>query len=382
MTGIGGRPSRRGFLGSAAALLCGTALAAEPAPSSRAQLLHDGESALARGDTAGATASFERAAAMLHAADTEMALVRAAMQAGAYRQALAFCAHTAGAHHDAADASALYAWLLQAGGQGAYAARVLDEAGVLAPDDEVLAEARRQLQSAAPRATPLLLQLPHRIAPRAVMLGGQPAIDAGAVTAGSGVLVDAGRRALVPLSAVRQATGLWPRNGLGLTTRAEVETADETLGLALLRLAVPLDPGPVADGLRMAARDPFPGSPGFAVEFHAGAQADPGWPWLQLGFLGSPQGASGARRLGITLPPGEPRGGPVFDAAGRLAGIVVAGGDGADRWLPPSLLHGALGEPIGIAAAAPEPAGPSARLQPDEVYERSLRVALQLITMR
>jgi len=354
------------------------ALAVEPVPT-RTQLLHDGESALARGDTASATASFERAAAMLHAADTEMALVRAAMQAGAYRQALAFCAHTAGAHHEAADASALYAWLLQAGGQGAYAARVLEEARLLAPDDEVLGEAARQLRSPVPRTTPSLLRLPHRIAPRAVMLGAQALIDADAVTAGSGVLVDAGRHALVPLASAAQAKGLWLRNGLGETTRAEIEQADETLGLALLRLAVPLDPGQAAAALEMSARDPFPGSPGFVVEFHAGPQPDPAWPWLQLGFLGSPQGTGGARRLGIALPAGEPRGGPVFDAAGRLAGIVVTGGDGADRWLPPSLLRSALGERIGVAAAAPDPA---ARLQPDEVYERSLRIALQLITTR
>ena len=79
----------------------------------RAALLDAAEAALARGDTEAALAGFERAAGMLHAPDTEMGLVRSQMQAGQYRRALAFAAHTAGAHLEAPAASALYAWLLR-----------------------------------------------------------------------------------------------------------------------------------------------------------------------------------------------------------------------------------------------------------------------------
>ena len=59
---------------------------------------------------------------MLHAPDTEAAQVRAHMQAGDYRRALAFGAHAASAHRrDWPAGTALYAWLLQAGGQAAAA---------------------------------------------------------------------------------------------------------------------------------------------------------------------------------------------------------------------------------------------------------------------
>ena len=94
----------------------------------REALLAQAERELARGDAASAIGVLDRAAMMLHAADTEMALVRAYLQAGEYRRALAFCAHTAGAHRETAEPSALYAWLLHLGGQSAFARRTLAEA--------------------------------------------------------------------------------------------------------------------------------------------------------------------------------------------------------------------------------------------------------------
>lgn len=356
---------------------------------SRTELLHDGESGLARGDTAAAGASFERAASMLHAADTEMALVRTAMQRSAYREALAFCAHTAGAHRDAPDASALYAWLLHAGGQRDYAYRVLDEATLLSPDDAVLRATAIALHQPAPKATPAMLELPHRMAPRAVMRDGQAPPSSSDAIVGSGVVIDAGRHAIVPLASVTAARAIWVRNGLGATSRAEIERRIDALGLALLRIAAPLeaplDPAfdattaeasiAFAASTDMPARDPFPGSPGFAAEFHSGDGTEPAWPWLQAGFLGSPEGAGGARRVGIALPDGVARGGPVFDVGGHLAGIVVSTPDGSDRWVPPSLLRAALGEtllPLATAAA-------TRRMPPDEVYERALRLTLQVI---
>ena len=77
---------------------------------------------------------------MLHAADAELGLIRAAMQDGQYRRALAFCAHTAGEHTDDADGGALYAWLLRIGGQErARRAQVLADTRAHAPDDAVAA---------------------------------------------------------------------------------------------------------------------------------------------------------------------------------------------------------------------------------------------------
>src|SRR5262245_62514709 len=66
----------------------------------RSDLLRNGEAALARGDTAKALEAFERAAAMMHAADAEIALARTYMQSGAYRRAAALAAHAPGAHRD------------------------------------------------------------------------------------------------------------------------------------------------------------------------------------------------------------------------------------------------------------------------------------------
>ncbi|MBC8055951.1 MAG: hypothetical protein H7Y61_05185, partial [Rhizobiales bacterium] len=99
----------------------------------RALVLRRAEAELALGDTSAAIEAFDSAAMMLHAPDTEMGLVRAYMQAGEYRRALAFCAHTAGAHLESASPAALYAWLLRAGGQKAVADRTLDAALARSP---------------------------------------------------------------------------------------------------------------------------------------------------------------------------------------------------------------------------------------------------------
>ena len=75
----------------------------------RADLLKTGEAALSRLDVNAALDAFERAALIVHAADTEIALVRTYMQGGDYRRALAFGAHTAGSHLDVIGGSTLYA---------------------------------------------------------------------------------------------------------------------------------------------------------------------------------------------------------------------------------------------------------------------------------
>lgn len=343
----------------------------------RTQLLRRAEAELARGDTSAAIDSFDRAAMTLHSADTEMGLVRAYLQGGEYRRALAFAAHTAGAHREAAAPAALYAWLLQAGGQGDFATRILAEARTRHPADPVLAQAQRQLASSEPTAADMLHDAPHRLAPYAAMQGLQAPVPIAGRTASSGVLIDAGRRALVPLSAVLNATHLWVRNGLGQTTRAEVERHIDHLGVAVLRLPLPLN---MDEGWVLAPRDPFAGSPGFVIQFAAAPGAAPGaapaWPWLQTGFHGR-AGDAGLRRLGIAVPAGS-AGGLVLDAAGRFAGIALTGADGQPALLPISRLREALPESMPEPDGAPRPAG---RMPADEAYERALRVALQVIVM-
>lgn len=345
----------------------------------RAELLVRAEAELARGDAVAAGETFERAAMMLHAADTEMGLVRSYMQAGQYGRALAFCAHTAGVHRESPAAGALYAWLLRVGGQGAFAERTLQQSLQRAPGDAVLLATQRAFASALPVANPELLQSPHRMAPQAVMLDGQAELPPAARVSGSGVLVGQGMLALVPLASVQGAAQrvLWVRNGLGQTTRAQSQPDArlEALGIALLRLDSPMDPG---EGQQSTPREPFAGSPGFAAQYAPQQSAQPAWPWLSLGFFGALQAQVGARRLGIELASG-PYGGPVFDAQGRLAGMALPGPAGEALMIPAASWQAAQ---AGLAAPATAPARAEAPARPaptEQVYEAALRIALQII---
>ena len=346
----------------------------------RLALLRQAEAELARGDAVAAGETFERAAMMLHAADTEMGLVRGHMQAGQYGRALAFCAHTAGVHRESPAASALYAWLVRAGGQDAFAERTLAQALQRAPLDEVLLAARRAFAAPLPVATAALLQTPQRMAPQAVMLGGQGEVPAAARAAGSALLVGRGEMALVPAGLLRGADGLWVRNGLGQTTRAQrqQDAALEAQGVARLRLESPLDAGPAT---APASREPFAGSPGFAFQYAAQQDAQPAWPWLSQGFFAAvPLQPSARRQLGIELPAG-PDGGPVFDREGHLAGMVLAGPKGeplmlpASQWQPMEAVDGPVSSPPPLAAGSQRTA------TAEQVYERGLRVALQVIVL-
>lgn len=350
-------------------------VADDPAMVERAAILRSAEAALAHGDSAQAVIDFDRAAMMLHAADTEMGLVRAYLQAGEYRRALAFCAHTAGAHLDSAPASALYAWLLRVGGQGVFAQRVLDAARARAPADAVLGAVAAEFQRSSPIARGVLLDTPHRMAPHDTGVPGQAVPTAASRVVSGAVLIDRGRRALVPRAALPAdgAEPLWLRNGLGHTTPARLDPSGQpaaALGVAVLLLSVPLEP---PQALALAPRDPFAGSSGVVVAYAATDDAEAAWPWLHQGFFGGHDGQAGLRRLGIEVPPGLP-GGAVFDAAGRLAGITLPGA--SDRMLPVSLWKAWAGATEEVAAS------PSSPIPADEAYERALRVGLQLIAGR
>lgn len=346
---------------------------ADQALDTRRQRLADGERLLAQGDAAAALQVFEQAAMMLHAADTEAALVRSHMQAGDYRRAIAFGAHAAGAHRREWPAgTALYGWLLHAGGQGVVARRQLDDALAIAPDDEALQAARLQLAAPWPVAAGPLHRLPLQVAPYAW----GTAVPAGAQGVGSAVLVGGGTAALLPAAALPASAApnspVWLRNGLGQTVLAHLAARDDDLGLLLLALATPL---PTAE-LRPVPAAPFGGSPGYLVEYSPGDGAA-AWPLLRQGFFAR-IAAHGPRALGIEAPAG-PRGGPVFDAAGRLAGIATPGVGGPDRLVPTQALLTRFGPLLAVSDGAP-PLKPLADV--DEVYERSLRTALQVLSLR
>ena len=339
----------------------------------RTRLLEAGEAALAGLDTPAALNAFERAGLILHAADTEISLVRGYMQAGDYRRALAFGAHTAGAHLDVTGGTLIYAWLLHLGGQPAIARRLLADAKAHGPANQLMQALQQQLLLGAPRATGQLLAPPARLAP----YGENKGLPATARVVGSAVLLPSGNAALLPLGLLPRSGRLWLRNGLGQLAAASVEKRLPRAGVALVRLERAL---PESKEFQAAATDAFPGSAGFAVEYVSAPDASPAWPLLRTGFLGGASGDSGARLLGIDMP-GGPRGGPVFDGAGQFIGMALPGvsGHGGDRLVAASQLNKALGSAM---VFTPATAGPMPREPVDKIYEASLRSALQVITAR
>lgn len=333
----------------------------------RAALLARAQAELERGDATQALDDFERAAMMLHAADAELGLIRAAMQDGQYRRALAFCAHTAGEHTDDADGGALYAWLLRVGGQASQSDRVLADARAHTPDAPVTRAAGAALALDPPVATGLLLTSPHRMAPWPSATGGP--VPPAARFASNAVLVDDGRAALVPLAALapESPARLWVRNGLGQAV--EASRADDAAlaarGLARLRLHAAL---PVGASRESAGRAPFAGSPGYSLRF--GDTREPAWPMLTQGFLGGLAGAGAARRVGFDSAPGA----PVLDAGGALVGITLGTTRPQAAWLPLSDATSAPAAPASTAARAG-----LALVAPDEIYEAGLRRALQVL---
>ena len=339
-------------------------------------MLTSGEAALARLDVAAALSAFERAALILHAADTEIALVRGYTQAGDYRRALAFGAHTAGAHLDVAGGSLLYAWLLHVGGQPVIAQRLLADISARMPGDALVQAVQQQLRSGAPIATGQLLAPPTRLAP----YGDAKGLPATARVAGSAVLLGNGTAALLPLGLLPRSDRLWLRNGLGQLVKGRTAKRLTAMGVALVRLERPL---PVAKEFWVAASDAFPGSAGFAVEYVSAPHAAAAWPVLRSGFLGSASGDSGDRLLGIDMPAG-PRGGPVFDGKGQLIGMALPGaGKSGDRLVPASQLTKALGtaRAAGSMKGRSSSTDPRPRASVDMIYELSLRTSLQVITV-
>jgi hypothetical protein len=301
--------------------LFGNAHAQTPRAAPREAMLQRAADALARGDADAALRDYEAAAAQEHAADIELGIVRSLMLGGHYRRALAFAAHTAQAHPGAPEGARLYAQLLDVGGHSALAARVR-------PADTA---------PAAKLAPPLA----------------------------TGVLIDAGRHALLPLRALRDATAseanaIELRDGHGRALAARVVQRDATLGLALLRLdTAQADAPPLA----WAAKDAFPGSPAHAI---AATADELPWPRLRSGFIGT-----GA--LGIDLAGGA-AGGAVFDNTGRATGVSLTGDDGAPRLIPVSALRRWLGGLLGNNAA--DSASTPAPL--DAIYETALRSTVLL----
>ncbi len=331
------------------------------------ELLSSAEHALRAGDTARASDLFERAAGLRHETSPELGIARTHMQAGRYRQALAFAAHVAGAHADESGGSALYTWLLHIGGQAQAAARVLESARERLVDDRDLAAVAALLATPAPAPAGHLLEAPLRLAPFSAQ---SDAIGAGARVLASGVVAQGGRAVLTSARALGSASRGWVRDGLGRLSAVTVDRSFADVDLAVLHLEHPL---PAPDHERRAqARDPFPGSPAFAVEFST-AVTTPAWPLLRIGFLGTPSGPGRVYRLGVGMPAG-PRGGPVFDAAGRLVGVATTDEKGGNRIVMMSEIRARAGLSVPASASFGGSAMPV-----DEIYEHALAATVQVI---
>ena len=335
----------------------------------RKRLLARGESCLRAGDVEGARQAFEQAALQAHDAHIELGILRTQMQAGEYRQALAFAAHTAGVHLDEVEGRVFYAWLLNLGGQVAMADQTLKQAEASTPDHPMVKEVRQRFQTGALMADGALLSLPARLAPFATgAVAGR-----GAKVMGTAFLLADGRHALAPRAALPSSGLIWLRNGLGQTVAAAVDEQDETLGLVLLTLSAPL---PIAGRETVPSRDAFPGSPAFALDYPNDTAGLPGWPVMRPGFLGTPVpgAAAGVRRLGVELPGSGPRGGPVYDKGGRLVGLTTNTA-ATDRMILVSALRNRFGERFGAQALELQPSPLSA----DELYERAMKTSLQVL---
>lgn len=351
-----------------------------------AALVLEAEARLAHGDAISAIDSFERVTRMGHDPSAEMGLVRAYMQDGQYRRALAFCAHVAAEHLDVPGAAILYAELLRAGGQEAVAKTVIAAAIANALSDELVLEAAQAFDSSAPLAEGVLLRTPHRIAPVELSMPGQSSVPRGARVVSSGVLMGDGRHALVPAAATiddgRRVARLWVRDGFGRTREAAIDSpalVPTPGGAVVLRLLGQL----ATAGVETAVTNPpFSGSPGYVLEYAQGRSAAPAWPRLRMGFLGATSGTAGLRSLGIDV--GDSRqGGPVLDASGRVVGIVLRDAANQATLLPvsswPADASGYRAATKRDRPALAAVASPRRIVPIDEVYERALHLALQVI---
>ena len=334
----------------------------------RQQWLALARQALQAGEPAAAQAPLDQAAAMRHSADTELLMVQQMMQRGAYRQALAFAAHAAGAHADVPQARVMYAWLAALGGQPGFADAQMVLGLQRLPGDAVLLGARQALASLQPGVMQPVLPPGE---PGPIVTGA--AVPPGARAVGSGLLLQGGTHALLmlPAEGLPPSARLWVRDGLGRTRAARLLRQDGASGGVLALLEAPL---PGESFLNAAAIPGFAGSPAVVVGQLRVAQTS-AWPALHMGFLGRPSGDA-AQALGVGVPAELP-GALVLDLSGRLLGLTLsATATAPERVLPLTLLHRLLGDQ---AQSLLPVSASGTRRTPDELYELALPSVLQVL---
>jgi hypothetical protein len=345
--------------------------------------LEAAQKALQTGVAARAAALFETLAQRGESPDAEIGLVRALLQAGEFRKAMAYANLTAGEHPDSSEAAALLAFLLDRVGRTEQAFSTLKRLRNERPDDptpvaanaEILidrhapAQARAMLEEwYARHREPLHPQL-ERLLTRAKLAeqaasaqqaasaekgmsldtGAQPsrvraalkadtqgwpappfepfALANHRIVAGSnGITVDAGKQVLTHRGVVDGVSGmLLVRNGLGEVRRAEVASASGTGELVRLRLTTPF---PASRSLPSDQLLPPEGVRFcFAFGFSVPQSSDAAYPAIAPGLVvRADAGVGGLMQITSALGAGD-NGTPIFDARGRLLGLALGAGD-------------------------------------------------------
>ena len=336
----------------------------------RSSLLAEAEALLATGKSVEALDAFEKIAATEHSADVELSIVRSHMQAGAYRTALAFCAHAAGAHPEFAAGGALYAVLLHIGGQREVALQIITKSLQLHNDNPVLLAAKHIISTQDPQFDPILLKTPWRAAPYAIGVNVPPE----AKHIGTGLLMPNGEHAIIPSFANGSGHSILVRNGIGQTSVAQIVSNSASLTLVKLVNAMPKLPAPI-----FANREPIAGSPSRLVHYTEQASREAAWPILRSSFFRVLPQNETQRPLGFLISP-QHVGGPVFDQFGQICGLAIRDRDGVDRLLPLSEITIHLEQPTGIFTSAIQTnaAINETKVANDLLYERSLLCALQV----
>lgn len=352
-----------------------SAATGEGAEAQRQALLSQAEVALRQGRAEEARTALDTAAAMSHAADTELLQIQTMLQQGAFRQALGFAAHTAGAHLQAPQALALHAWLLALAEQSERARQLLSSGLQRHPDDAQLQHLGSQIDRLQEGASAESNAEAAGLRPRPIPSGA--AIPAGARAIGSGTVLADGETAVVACgSRCDWPTGtvMWLRNGVGHAMAARWQQALPGWPLGWLRLDAPA-PHPE---WQMSKRLAHAGSPVSLVLFPADPSDMPAWPALQSGFMGRPA-SLGRMSLGFAAAVASP-GALAFDRRGESLGLLLPAHPGdSDLLLPWPVIQTALRQVGGPAEPGTDaPAQPVATPTPEELYERSLRSVVQL----
>ena len=341
-------------------------------PGNRNGFLAAAESLLAGGRPVEALDAFERIAATEHSADVELSIVRAHMQAGAYRVALAFCAHAAGAHPEFAAGTALYGILLFVGGQRTTALQTIAKSLLLHSDDRILLAAQTFISDQRPLFNSALLKAPWRVAPYA----SGSSVPKETRLIGTGYLLPSGDFAIIPHIARKPTQKALVRNGLGQTSTVSIVAQGPALTLVKLLTPLTQPPKPF-----FAGRGVIAGSPSRLIHFMAQATHEAAWPILQSSFFRVLPQNEGLRPLGFTLDT-ESLGGPVFDQFGQVCGLAIREQDGSDRLLPMDEVAEHFLEPIesvdmlGVAGRVVS----DTKVTNDLLYERSLLCVLQVFS--